>query len=304
MFTLRLENESGNIVNINDGIAYEVLNVSGLNPPSASLFTRKSPNKKGSKYNGSTLDERFVMIDIKLLGDVEFNRNALYPWSESEQYLKIYYSNGVKNIYCEGYVTDCDVNPFTDNEIVTLSVTCADPYLKELQAIETEVSKYISEFVFPFSISVNEVVEYPSPNEDGSDAVAFRNEGVPISSIRDSNRTQILNTGAETGVLINVLCNREVRNLTIYDGKDISKKLTIKHTFAENTVIEIDTDASPKTVRAKMPDGATVNLMKYLEPNPHWFTLKKGYNDIGHYSDSDDSAYILTVIFRNKHLGI
>lgn len=304
MFTLRLENESGNIVNINDGIAYEVLSVSGLNPPSASLFTRKSPNKKGSKYNGSTLDERFVLIDIKLLGDVEENRNALYPWSESEQYVKIYYSNGVKSIYCEGYVTDCDVNPFTENEVVTISVTCADPYLKELQAIETEISNYQKDFSFPFSISVGEVVAYPSPNEDGTDAVAYRNEGIPISSILDNNATKILNVGAETGVFISILCNAPVNNITIYDGNDFNKNLTLKYEFASNTIIEIDTEASPKTVRAKMPDGTTVNMMKYLEPNPHWFTLKKGYNSIGHYSDSPTSTYSVTVSFRNKHLGI
>ncbi len=251
MFTLRLENESGNIVNINDGMAYEVLNVSGLNPPSASLFTRKSPNKKGSKYNGSTLDERFVIIDIKLLGDVEENRNALYPWCESEQYVKIYYSNGVKNIYCEGYVTDCDVNPFTDNEVVTLSVTCADPHLKDMQAIEADISIYLREFTFPFSINFERVVEYMSPNDDGSVSTAYRNEGIPFSTIRDNNITSIVNIGAETGVQIYVVCNEEVENLTVFDGSDISKKFMIKYKFPAKTTIEIDTEASPKTVRAK-----------------------------------------------------
>ncbi len=304
MFSLRLENENGNIVDINDDVSYVVTSVSGLNPPSASLFTRKSPNRKGSKYNGSTLDERIVIINIKILGDIEENRNALYPWSEPEQYLKIYYQNGVKSIYCEGHVTDCDVDPFTDDEVVSLAVTCEDPYLKDLQAIETDISNYLNEFTFPFSIEVDRIVEYSSPNEDGSEAIAHRNEGVVISSIRESNITTILNSGAETGVKITVFCNGDVENLTIYDGKDVTKKITLKYMFPAKTIIEIDTEASPKTVRATLPDGTVLNMMKYLEANPHWFVLKKGYNNIGHKSDSSNWAYTVTVSYRNKYLGI
>ena len=49
MFSLRLENESANIIDINDGVHYLVTEVSGLNPPSAYIFTAKSPNRKGVK---------------------------------------------------------------------------------------------------------------------------------------------------------------------------------------------------------------------------------------------------------------
>lgn len=284
MFSIELENENGNIVDINDEVSYVVTGISGLNPPSATLFTRKSPTRKGSKHNGSTLDERIVIIHIKILGDIEKNRNALYSWCEPEQYVKIYYKNGVKGIYCEGHVTDCDVDLFTTNEVLSLAVTCEDPYLKDLQAIETAISVYLNEFTFPFSIELN--------------------EDVPISSIRDNNLTTILNTGAETGVKITVFCKGALSNLTLYDGKDISKKITIKYTFSTNTIIEIDTEASPKTVRAILPNGTNMNVMKYLDANPHWFTLKKGYNIIGHYSDSTSTAYDVTVSYRNKHLGV
>ncbi|MBR4279416.1 MAG: hypothetical protein IKT34_04475, partial [Clostridia bacterium] len=118
MFSFRLENESGNIVDINDGIKYIVTAASGLNPPSAALFTSKSPNRKGSKHNGSTLDERVIIITIKILGDIEANRNALYAWADTEQYCKVYYKNGVRNVFCEGYVQDCPIDLFTDNEVI------------------------------------------------------------------------------------------------------------------------------------------------------------------------------------------
>ena len=87
MFELRLENKAGNIVNINDGNRYVVLSCTGLNPPSASIFTAKSPNRKGSKHKGSSLDERPMILTIKLLGDIE--ENPFIPDAEGVEASKI-----------------------------------------------------------------------------------------------------------------------------------------------------------------------------------------------------------------------
>ena len=122
MFGLQLENINSNIVDLNDSVRYQVIGVTGLNPPSAEIFTSKSPNRKGLKYNGSTLNERNVVISIRLLGDIELNRNFLYTWIDTENYTKIRYQKGLKNVYCEGYVQDCDIDLFTENEIVEFEV--------------------------------------------------------------------------------------------------------------------------------------------------------------------------------------
>ena len=71
MFKLALENTDGNIVNLNDGVNYVVIEFEGFNPPAASLFTSKSPNRKGSKKNGSTLDERTVIISPKITDNMK-----------------------------------------------------------------------------------------------------------------------------------------------------------------------------------------------------------------------------------------
>ena len=135
MFEFRLENEAGNVVNINDESRYVVLSCSGLNPPSASIFTAKSPNRKGSKHKGSSLDERNMIITIKLLGDIEANRIALYDWVSTENYVKIYYKNGKRDVYIEGYVQDCPIDFFTESEVVSVAIVCPDPYFKDLQEI-------------------------------------------------------------------------------------------------------------------------------------------------------------------------
>lgn len=282
MFTLKLENANQNEVNINDGLKYLVLDVTGLNPPSASLYTSKSPNRKGSKFNGSTLDERNITLTIKLLGDIEANRNALYDYIDTEQYVKIKYTNGLKNVYCEGHIQDCEIPLFTNDETITLVVVCENPYLKDLQEVATEISSLLKQFTFSFAI-------------DG--------EGVPFSTIKESNDTTIYNAGAETGVLFTIRILEDINNLVIYDSTNTTKRFEINALLEKDSIVKIDTESSPKTIKLYKPDGSVENILKYVAPNPTWFTLKKGNNVFG-YSSSGNTNVELNITFTNKYLGV
>lgn len=284
MFELKLENANANIVDINDGVNYLVIPpVDGLSPPSASLFMSKSPNRKGARHNGSTLNERNILLTIKILGDIEKNRNALYAWVDTEQYVKIYYRNDIKNVYCEGYVQECPIDIFTDNEVVSVAIVCGDPYWKDLQMIATEISALLKQFTFPFAIDA---------------------AGVPFSTLREENTTNIYNTGAETGIRITIKCNADVKNLMIFDVSDTSRKFQINTTLLKNWFVEIDTEGSPKTVTAIKPDGTTENLMRYIGNSPTWFTLKKGNNLFGYSADEGQSDVEMSIGFTNKYLGV
>lgn len=283
MFELKLENINANVVNINDNVNYLVLGCSGLTPPSASIYTGKSPNRKGVKYNGSTLNERNIVLQIKILGDVEKNRNALYEWIDTEQYCKVYYQNGTKNVYCEGHIQDCDGELFTDNEIISVAILCENPYWKDLLAISAEISALLKQFTFPFAID---------------------NEGIPFSTTRESNTTTIVNSGAETGVKITLICNGDVSNFTLFDAQDTTKRFVINTTLSDGWVITINTEGSPKTCIATKPNGSTVNLLKYVSNNPTWFMLKRGYNIFGFTADSGVNDVEVFIGYENKYLGV
>lgn len=283
MFELKLENVNANVVNINDGVNYLVLGCSGLTPPSASIFMGKSPNRKGGKYNGSTLNERNIVLQIKVLGDIEKNRNALYEWIDTEQYCKVYYRNETKNVYCEGHIQDCDTDFFVDNEIIGVAIVCDDPYWKDLQTISAEISALLKQFTFPFAID---------------------SAGIPFSTMRESNTTTIINSGTETGVKITLICNGEIKNFVLFDAKDSTKHFAINTTLHDGWIVTIDTDGSPKKCTAMNQDGTTVNLLKYVGNNPTWFTLKKGYNIFGFTADSGLNDVEVIFSYENKYLGV
>lgn len=319
MFELSFENSSGKIVNINDGVNYVVIEFEGFNPPAASLFTSKSPNRKGSLKNGSTLDERALIFQIKILGDIEANRNALYEWTDTETELKIYYKNGVKSVYCEGTVTDCDVPVCTDNEIMTVAITCPDPYLKDLQAIATEISNLSKQFTFPFAIGFTETRSFPVKRlitsaknietgkttdtyEASATGAILVNAGIPFSTIREDNKTNIFNAGAETGAIIRVKAHGEVSNIRLYDANDVSRIFEINLTLQRDEVVEIDTERSPRTVKLIRTDGRTENILRHIGHNPTWFQIKKGNNMFG-FTASDPTNVEISFSFTNKYLG-
>lgn len=283
MFELRLENDSGNVVNINDNVNYIVTHISGLTPPSASLFMAKSPNRKGAKHNGSTLNERRVVITIKILGDVEENRNALYPWIDTEQYCKIHYRNGLKNVYCVGHVEDCPIDVFTDNELVSLSIVCGDPYWHDLNEIVTDMAVMLKQFTFPFAIDAG---------------------GIPFSTIQETITANIFNGGAETGARFTIRCYGDIENLSLYNADDVSQNFTLKTKLLDSWVLVIDTENSPKTCKVMKPDGTTENFLKYVVGNPTWFTLKKGFNSFGYTADSGRDNAEITIAFSSKYLGV
>lgn len=283
MFEFKLENSLNEVVNLNDNNNYIVVGATGLTPPRATIYTSSSANKKGSKYNGSTIEERSLNLTIKLLGDIEANRNNLYKWIDSEQYVKVYYRNGVKNVYCEGYVEIPNLELFTENEIVELEILCPNPYWKDLQDVVVDISVLLKQFTFPFSI-VNPI---------------------PFSTIKDDGVTKVFNSGNETGMIIRAVFKRAITNFIFEDAIDSTKKIGFKSTFTFNKddTLIINTEDSPKTIKRISSDGAVENILKYVDGKPYWFQLKKGYNSFT-YTSSNNSGVEVTISFTNKYLGV
>lgn len=313
MFELKLENSDGSIVNLNDGIRYEVITASGLNPPSASIFTSKSPNRKGLRYNGSTLNERVVVIQIKLHGNIEESRNALYEWVDPEQYAKIHYRNDTKRVYCEGHIEVCEVDPFTDNEIVNVEILCENPYWKDIYDMSVDIAKVLRQFTFPFSIEYSSDVEVTSKNlyilDDGTEeyreeTTVSMSKGVPFSTIKDDSITNVFNGGAETGMQFVIMCIEAINSLLIFDANDTTKQFKITYPFEAGWQIIIDTEGSPKTCKAVKPDGTVLNVLRYVGINPTWFSLKKGNNKFGYLADDGAADVEMSIRFTNKYLGI
>ena len=75
MFKCEIENINHEILTLTQNESeYQVMSITGLNPPNAQINRSTVAGMDGTKFNSSKLNERAITIILKLNGDVEKTR--------------------------------------------------------------------------------------------------------------------------------------------------------------------------------------------------------------------------------------
>lgn len=282
MFNLRIENTIGQSITLTKNENnFQVYNIEGLNPPTAQINMSTIAGMDGSKYNSSRLNERNLVIYIKLRGNIETNRSILYSYFPTSEWCKIYYENGLRNVYIEGYIESNEVTPFTNNEIMQVSIVCPNPYFKDAQLIIDDISKVIQKFKFPFSININ--------------------EPIPYSTIELEQVKNIVNASeSETGLIINAQFGGEVDELEIRNTVT-GESLTLNYSFEENDTLVIDCNKGSKAITLTR-DGIEYNLIPYLQRGSTFFQLRTGDNKFTYLADEGVSDQLVSIQFSHYNV--
>ncbi len=141
MYNLVVENGSGEKLTLTGNEEkYQIVNIEGLNPPNATINTSTIVGMDGSTFMSSKLENRNIVITIKITGDTESNRIQLYQFFRTKHWCKIYYNNSHRDVYAEGYVESMENNLFQQSQTIQISIVCPDPYLKAVQEIVNDIS--------------------------------------------------------------------------------------------------------------------------------------------------------------------
>ena len=108
---------------------YAIKKVTGLSPQRGTIVTQKMA-RHGTEYINSTTDERNILIDLKILGDVEENRNALYAAFPPALPVTLEFVTRTKRASIVGYPEDNDVDFFEQLSAAQLSIICPDPFFR------------------------------------------------------------------------------------------------------------------------------------------------------------------------------
>ena len=281
MYTLKIENKRGEQLSLMPNANY-VAEIQGLESLGATINTAKAGLMDGSMFNSSSLNERAITITIEPQQPVEANRITLYRYFQTKQYCKIYYSNGSRNIYIEGWVEQIESNLFTESQAIQVSIICPQPFLSGLYYIAADLNKILSMFEFPFAIAA---------------------EGVELSTIQKDYMATITNKGdAETGVEIVITAMGDIVNPIIYNA-DTGGSFGVNVTMEASDQIRISTVPGDKWAKF-VHNGVESNCINKVMPNPEWFTLAAGDN-IFSYSAAEGTEYLAIYFqFKYKYLGV
>lgn len=267
MYTAKIQNKNGQILTLTQKEQiYQVLSIEGLDPEKATVNLTPIVGVDGALFNSSRLETKEITITLKINGDAEQNRLALYQYARTKEWCRFYFSNERRNVYIDGIVDDFNCNPFEESEIAQIVILCPAPYFSDLTEIIDDISSTVSLFTFPFTIN--------------------QTEPIPISELIENRQANVIN-GSETEVGIKIevtfyssATSIEIRNATT--GEDI----TVEYDFENLDVLTITTVKGKKSLRL-MRNGTEINLFPALVKGSVLFQLQVGSNILESACDGD-----------------
>lgn len=282
MFILKVENILGQILELTrNENNYQVTKIAGLNPPRGQINNSAVAGMDGTRFNSSKLEERNLVITVKINGDVESNRLKLYQYFITKERCKIYYKNGQRDVFIEGRVEDVDCDPFANPQIAQISIICEQPYFKSLNMIIDDVSKIVNKFKFPFSIEV----DHP----------------IPFSTIELEKVKNVINDSeSECGVIIKMKFSGSVDKLEIRNTST-GQNFIINYNFIEHDQLEINTNKGEKAVILTR-SGVNYNLISKMLKGSSFFQLNIGDNFFSYLVDDGKTDERVTIQFNHYTL--
>lgn len=282
MLFLTVENDLGEQLELTRNRNFDVLEVSGLNPPNAAINTYAISGMDGTKFNSARVEQRNIVILLNIHHPIEENRLTLYRFFRVKKWLKIYMKTDTRDVYIEGYVESFENSAFTDLQKPQISIICPQPFF--LAAVQDNVyfSESVPLFEFPFSI--------PSGGAEFSRRSQITNLLFNAGEI-DIGMTILLHASA-SGVKNPVFYNLTTQE---YFGVDI--------TMQSGDLITICTETGKKSATL-LRSGSVTNLLVYRKTGSSWVQLISGENRLSFDAEEGQGNLDATVIARQKFQGV
>lgn len=286
MYTAKIQNSEGQILSLSQSEPqFQIISITGLNPPPAQINTTDIAGLDGAKFNSSKLNTRNIVITLKINGDVEHNRLLLYRMFPTKEQCIFFYSNNSRNVSIEGYVETVECNLFSNSEVMQISIICPYPYFKSIDEIITDISNEIAKFVFPFSINVGNPIPF---------SLYIANRQVDV--INDSE--------TEAGTIIEIDIFSSVNKIEI-KNIDTGNSIILVYSFEEGDKVVINTNKGQKRVQL-VRNGTTSNLFSALQQGSVFFQLALGDNYFAYLVDNgaNDQFVSIKFYYSNIYRGV
>ena len=283
MFTLIAENEYNQRLEITHNPAYIIKAIDGLNPPEAIINTTFRAGHDGSLFNSAYLDNRLITITIAINGPAERNRNMLYPFFQCGKRTRLYYKNGMRDVYIDGYAQTMPIEFFAEKEIFQASLLCPDPLWHDLEDSYATNDVITNDFSFPFSIE---------------------EEGQTLGSITRGAGIEIENRGqTEIGVFISLSAEGSFSNPVITNA-NTGEFFGVNTTLASGDLLTIDSTTDGKGV-FQTSGGTRTSKAGLIKSGSTWLKCRPGINRFTLSGSSGSVADILfSMTLQNCYQGV
>ena len=282
MYTVRIKNIRDEEITLTDQqTRYQVIKITGLNPPKAQINTAAGANIDGAIFNSARLNTRNIVLTVVINGEVEENRQNLYRFFQTKNLCTFYFANQNRDVFIEGYVDNIECDLFQKHERMQISIICPQPYFKAVDEIVNDMSSVTGTFVFPFAI------DYDDP--------------VPFSEYETLRTTDVFNASdSSTGIIIEASFRESVSDLVI-QNIDTGEAFSLSYSFLAGDRVIINTNQGHKSVTL-IRGGVSSNICAAVQVGSTFFQLAIGSNNFGYLADNGDKNNSVSVVIRHNTL--
>lgn len=281
MYSLSVKNAKGDRLQLSFNPDYAV-KAEGLNSLSANINRTKAAGADGSKVNSKALNERNIVLYLKIRPPIEINRNRLYKFFNPKNEIRLFYRNKLVNAYIDGEVENFDCDLYTNKETAIVSIICSDPYFKAADETVYNFTRITPLFEFPFAIPA---------------------EGIPFSELTRLTTLTVNHGDVASGVIIELYATApQILNPSFYN-RTTQKRITVNFDMEQGDKIVINTNRGEKSITL-IRDGISSNIINSMGGGSDWVTLEAGENEISFDADHGGENLNVTVTTTNKYMGV
>lgn len=257
MYDFSIQSEYGNKLKLSEmPEEYSIMSIAGIDPPNAQIYEVKNSTMDGNVFNEATLEDRLVIVTFAINGPAEENRLNLYKYLKIKKKHRLFYSNGSRDVYIDGYLESLPIGIFDQKEIAQATFRCPDPYFKDVSSIAESFSYTTRLFEFPFAIE----------------------EPIPFSEYSENNMITILNHGdVATGGIFTIQASGTVTNPKI-SSVNTGEYIEFDTSLSNGDILIINTIEKQKSVMI-VRSGIPANAINYLEAGSDFIQIEPGIND-------------------------
>lgn len=276
MYDFSIQSEYGDRLRLSEmPEEYSIISIAGIDPPNAQIYEVKNSTMDGNVFNESTLEDRLVIVTFAINGPAEENRLNLYKYLKIKKKHRLFYSNGSRDVYIDGYLESLPIGIFDQKEIAQATFRCPDPYFKDINAISDSFSYTFKLFEFPFSIE----------------------EPIPFSEYSENHMISILNHGdVTTGGIFTIQTFGAVANPKI-SSVNTGEYIELNTSLSNGNILIINTIEKQKSIII-VRDGIPTNAISYLATGSDFIQIEPGINDF-YISAQSGEDYMTGEVFIN-----
>lgn len=289
MQRLVFTNSRGQSINLGDDPPFILSSIDGLGDVGASIQTQKAPSQDGSTYIDSTLDERFVSMEVSLIApsraELSNTRqlfSSIFNPKLGEGRFTYIFGDTVKEI--EAVSEHVPVFPSGgDNRIgniqkAMVSLRCPNPYWNTDDIID-QLVVWEGGLEFPLQL--------------------------PTQFARQSaSKAKILLNDGDVETPVFVTFNGPATAPIQVINKTTGEHITVNQSLLVGERLEINTAFGHKKVTKVLADGTKKNAFHFITLDSTFFNLVHGNNLIDYSTGEDYERAAVSITYRNRYLAV